>query len=910
MLVSQIIAQGVKAFETKSYLQALKLFEQAEQAEPGNTSIGLWLAKTHHALGHRAAAIEVLQRLTIPSNDQALEAEATALMKALMSSNGHANSAPVQPTFVLSTLEQFPQPDQSQQNSDSFKMVNRSQVAPSLGRRWSALSLGIKGTLAAIVLGTLPVLSIGGVAYWQANQSITQQIETGEVTRAKSMSDKINRFLFERYGDIQVLANLPILRNSKVKAAIPQASRQRELNRYAEIYGSYSSIVMIDLDGKASLQTNSEALNQNYSDQSYFQEALKTGRPVVSAPTRAKSGETVIYFAAPVKDAETFQLIGVVRTEVPAKYIDDIIQEFGADKREYHLIDKSGKFFLAAEKNQIGRDAQADFPGLNQLVLQKKAGNAILTDKIDGARQVVAYAPLEALEGVPDLGWSSLMATDTAIAFAPQRALLTTLATGTGVVALLVGALAAYLVNRATRPILAASEAVKKLGSGDLTTRLAVTGEDELAVLGANINHMADEIQSLLDQAQQQAEQRKADQEKLQTQVDAIANAVTDIAAGKLDTRIPRLEQEAGPVQDLAENINQMTGQIQELVQAQGQLADERKAQADNMTQQVLQLLTEVKGAAKGDLTVKARVNEGEMGAVADSFNYLVNSLRRIVTNIKDTAGQVINTTGSSIEQTTDLAQQAQAQALQVEETLKQIEQVVGSIDEVAQAAQKAEAVVHKATQTAQAGDEAVDRTVEGINQLRVTIGEAAKMMKRLGEGSQQIGQIVTLISQIASKTDLLALNATIEAARAGEQGQGFAVVADEVRKLAERSAGATKEIAELVDGIQTETSRMIAAMDAGTEEVVRGTKLAATAKLNLQEIMEVSSEISELVQNITRSTQSQTQVAAAISTAVQQTRAESTQTAHRATEVSTSLDELNAVVEQLQSSVQSFRTA
>jgi methyl-accepting chemotaxis protein len=270
----------------------------------------------------------------------------------------------------------------------------------------------------------------------------------------------------------------------------------------------------------------------------------------------------------------------------------------------------------------------------------------------------------------------------------------------------------------------------------------------------------------------------------------------------------------------------------------------------------------------------------------------------------------VINTTGSSIVQTTDLAHQAQAQALQVEETLKQIEQVVSSIQEVAQAAQQAETVVQKATQTAQAGGEAVDRTVDGINQLRVTIGEAAKMMKRLGEGSQQIGQIVTLISQIASKTDLLALNATIEAARAGEQGQGFAVVADEVRKLAERSASATKEIAELVDGIQTETGRMISAMDAGTEEVVRGTQLAANAKLNLQEIMQVSGEINTLVQNITRTTKNQTQVAAAISTAVKQTRTESTQTAQRATEVSTSLDELNSVVEQLQNSVQSFRTA
>lgn len=924
MLVSQTVSQGITAFEAQDYLQALNLFEKAEREDRKNPNIILWLAKTHQALGHRTAAIEILQRLADNTQDRVLLEKVQSMLQSLISTNGQYqrlegdSETMHQSSSAMSYLEdrnsEFPQNGQNtvKNGSDWQSLPAKAVGKPAkLMQRLSRLSLRTKGTLLAIAIGTLPVLSIGGIAYWQADREISQQINSSEASLAASMSSKVSRFMFERYVDIQVLANQPILRNSKLKAIISQTDKENVLTQFAQTQGVYDSIALIDLDGTVRLQSRGELLNQNHSDRPYFQEVLKTGLPVISEPTVSKyTGETVIFFAAPVRDIETQKLIGVIRSRMPLKHLDNVIKEFGEGQREYHMFDSSGKFFLAGEKEQVGRNALSDFQGLDRLVATNKPGNAVLTDQIDGIQQVVSYAPLEKFEGLPDLGWSTLLAIDSSTVYAPKQALVNALALGTGVAALLVAAIAAYLVNRATRPILAASATVQKLGRGELDARIAIAGEDELAVLGSNINQMADEIQSLLNQTQRQAQQRQAEQEKLQAQVDAIAQAVVAISTGKLDTRIPRLEGGDRLVQGLAENINQMTAQIQELVREQEQLAEDRKAQADSLTQQVLLLLTEVKGAAKGDLTVKAKVSEGEMGAVADSFNYLVNSLRRIVSNIKETAGQVIDTTSNSIAQTTDLAQQAQAQAAQVDQTLKQIEQVIASIQEVAQAAQQAEVVVNQATQTAQAGGEAVDRTVEGIDQLRSTIGEAAKMMKRLGEGSQQIGQIVTLISQIASKTDLLALNATIEAARAGEQGQGFAVVADEVRKLAERSAAATKEIAELVEGIQSETSQMIAAMDAGTEEVVRGTQLAANAKENLKEIVQVSSKIDKLVKDITRTTQNQTKVAAAIGSAVEQTRLESTQTAQRATEVTASLDELTNVVGQLQGSVQSFRTA
>ena len=338
-------------------------------------------------------------------------------------------------------------------------------------------------------------------------------------------------------------------------------------------------------------------------------------------------------------------------------------------------------------------------------------------------------------------------------------------------------------------------------------------------------------------------------------------------------------------------------------------LAAERKAEADSLTQQVLKLLGEIKGAAQGDLTVRAEVTNDVLGAVADSFNFLISSLRKVVTGIQTLAEQVTSATGESINNTSQLTQQAEIQAAKISAIMREIERIVNSIRDVRDVSVRAETVAQQSSQTAEVGGLAVDRAVEGINGLRVTIASTSKMMKRLGESSQQIGKIVTSISQLASQTNLLALNATIEAARAGEQGLGFAVVAEEVRKLAERSAGATEEISEIVGTIQEEISRVMKAMESGTLEVVEGTKLASEAKTHLNAIIEVSREMNALVQNITRASAKQTVSAEEVSHSMQQVNEIANTTAQKGADVKASLDDLSGSVSKLQKSVANFRS-
>ncbi|MEM7554003.1 MAG: methyl-accepting chemotaxis protein, partial [Cyanobacteria bacterium P01_A01_bin.84] len=352
-------------------------------------------------------------------------------------------------------------------------------------------------------------------------------------------------------------------------------------------------------------------------------------------------------------------------------------------------------------------------------------------------------------------------------------------------------------------------------------------------------------------------------------------------------------------------NLLEITKKAKEAAE---QFSQQQREQKENLQAQLIDLLSHIEGASYGDLTVRAEVTNGEIGTVADFFNSIIESLREIVTQVKSTATHVDDAIAENYGAINQLAGEALQQAQEVDRTLESVKQMRSSIKDVAISARRATVVAKTVHNTAKVGGEAVDLTVQNILGLRETIGETAKKVKRLGESSQHISRIVSLINQIAVQTNLLAINAGIEAERAGEGTQGFVVVAEEVSALAARSASATTEIEGIVANIQRETSDVVRAMELGTTQVVEGTTLVEDTKNRFNQILDVSRQIDELVQSISTATVSQVETSKQVAHLMQDVAKLSEMTSNSSEKVSAYLEKTVEISQALQANVGTFK--
>lgn len=361
-------------------------------------------------------------------------------------------------------------------------------------------------------------------------------------------------------------------------------------------------------------------------------------------------------------------------------------------------------------------------------------------------------------------------------------------------------------------------------------------------------------------------------------------------------------------VGQLGTDFNQMARVILTTTSEAQRKAQEQEQAKEDLQRQVIRLLDDVEGAARGDLTVQAEVTADVLGAVADSFNLTIQNLQEIVQQVSAAARQVSKASAENESFARSLSADALRQAEELAVTLNSVQVMTDSIQRVAESAREAEEVARSASATALRGGESVERTVAGILEIRETVAETTRKVKRLAESSQEISKIVALISQIASRTNLLALNASIEAARAGEAGRGFAIVADEVRQLADRAAKASKEIEQIVLQIQSETSGVMTAMEEGTQQVIEGTRLAEQAKHSLEDIIQVSNRIDVLVRSITADTVEQTETSRTVAQVMQSVELTAQETSQESQRVSASLQNLVGVARDLLTSVDRFK--
>lgn len=719
---------------------------------------------------------------------------------------------------------------------------------------WQKLTLKTKVLTLALSLGILPVVGVGGLGYFFVEQQVEAQAAQAKQAETNDIANFASEFMDARFQDLRTFSQLSIFADPKARDALTTAEKNAFLAQLVESSPIYDDIAVVDLNGSPVAVRNPDAIRANVSQNDWFQNVINTEQITWVQPREPLAGnlDFVLVGAAPVFDTNTGEMIYIVRVRLDIQELKRRIDEFTVENTEVALIDANEQIFVT--NNETDEEVNAILPNLSDLVswLQDREAKNQVLNTGEGPF-LTAYAPIVQEPDDPQLNWGVVSLVDTSTAFAVSRQLLNTVLIGTGVTALLAAVIATLIATRTTLPILQITDSVKRLGKGDFSTRISTQGEDEIAQLGANINVMAGQIQTLL------------------------------------------VKQEEAVQQQLT-------------AQAQVERAEEERQRSEVLQRELVQLLNEMEEASNGNLTVRTELTAGEIGIIGDVFNAIIENLRSIVVQVKQATSQVNVSIDQSEGAIQELADEALAQMDEITNTLNSVEQMSRSIQEVADNARQAAEVAQIASNAAQDSGNAMDRTVDSILDLRSTVAETGKKVKQLGESSQQISQVVSLINEIAMKTNLLAVNASIEAAHAGEEGQGFAVVASEVGQLAEQSAAATKEIEQIVKNIQMGTRDVVEAMERGTTQVVEGTQLVQETKQGLGQIVEVSQRIDQLLQSISAATVSQAETSQTVTQLMQQITSASKRTSDSSRQVAGALHNTVEVARQLESAVDQFK--
>jgi len=394
-------------------------------------------------------------------------------------------------------------------------------------------------------------------------------------------------------------------------------------------------------------------------------------------------------------------------------------------------------------------------------------------------------------------------------------------------------------------------------------------------------------------------------QRKIKDRILELVDVCRDYAGGDRTMRAPVNGDDGFAM--LATSLNMLLDN-QGTVSAAGVSLGTGGNDAAALQAQIEKLLQEVSAVGDGDLRVQAEVTPDTLGVLADSFNYMIEELAKVVGRVQSTAVQVTNATRRILDRSAELAQASETQVGQIAQTTEAVEALAVFIQNVARNAQLSAEVAQEALRNAASGQQAVRQSIDGMMLIRENVQETSKKIKRLGERSNEIGEIVRIIEDIADQTNLLALNAAIQSAMAGEHGRGFAVVADEIRLLAERSTESTKRIATLVKSIQGDTYEAVVAMEDSTQEVVKGSQLADEAGRSLNSIYSAVERQAQMIESIARAAHEQTSVSEAVAVAMSRISEITRQTDAGTQEAAVSVSYLAELAEQLRASVSTFR--
>ncbi len=613
-------------------------------------------------------------------------------------------------------------------------------MSTNLWTRVTTLSFKTKATLLAIGLGILPIAAIGTLSYLQIRNTIEQQTAKTQKARAEAVADKLNRFVYERNGDVEVLSELPVFVNPKVATLISTEEKGKLLDRFVTSYHVYDSIAAFDLKGNLIAQSKGESLTKiNHFNRQYFQDALKTGKTVISTPEASKyTGKVSLFFAAPIRELNTDRIIGVIRTRIPIELLEAPLKVFATKSEDYHILDRSiNKLFISSNGEYTN---QAETPDMAEarskgsvvyhqnLVANHKQRAATASDATKATEQnhteLFTAAPLLKLAGMKELPWTAVVTIDESAAYAELQILLWTVLAGTGVTALLTVTSAIFLTDRITKYVQRAIATITTSTNEIVdTVQLQEISVNEQANSAIATTDTINELESISTQTAEQAS--------------ASATGARQ-ALSLAEEGTQSVQQTLRGMSGLQESVDEIAQQVVNLGEQTGQITNVSDLVADLAKQtNMLALKAAVEAARVGEQGKGFGVVAGEIRKLAEESKKSAQKINTLATDIQAAINRTVMVTDrgtKTVKEGIELAENTAATFIgvtdavnnvflnsqQISSSAKQqataIQQVLGAMTIVSQGSQESAVGMHKVKTSTRELNQIADELQAAVN--------------------------------------------------------------------------------------------------------------------------------------------------------------------------------------------------
>jgi Methyl-accepting chemotaxis protein (MCP) signalling domain/Cache domain len=575
-------------------------------------------------------------------------------------------------------------------------------MSTNLWTKVNALSFKTKSILLAIALGIVPAVTAGTINYIQVNKSSQQQAVKIQTARVVTIADKLNRFIFERNGDVSVISSLPTFATAKVAAITSVADKNALLDKFVATYLVYDSIAVFDIKGNLVAQSKGESLTKiNHSTRQYFQDAVKTGKTVISAPEASKyTGKISIFFAAPIRDSVTNNIIGVVRTRTPVDNLSAVLKDFETKEDNYHILDRqTNKVFISSNGEFTNKPEPPEM-----LAARTKGGLVPRQQNGNYRSELMTAAPLNKLAGMPELPWTAVATIDEAAAALELQGLVWSILLEASVIGGLTVGLSIWLADRVAKYIQKAIATITASAS-EIT--------DTVQIQEISVNQQANSAISTTDSINI----LEAISTETAQQADASATGAKQ-ALSLAEEGTQAVQKTIHEMSDLRDRVDEIAQQIANLGEQTGQITTVSDLVSDLAKQtNMLALKAAVEAARAGEQGKGFGVVAGEIRKLADESKKSAQKINDLATDIQTSINRTVMTTDRGTKTATDGIQLAENTAVtfigvaeavnnvflnsqQISSSTKRqataIQQVLGAMNTISQGSQESAIGMHK----------------------------------------------------------------------------------------------------------------------------------------------------------------------------------------------------------------------